>query len=159
MDHEQVVGTAARNLGPKASRRANRVGTISDSRHGAAMTVFSVGPLPTLKPTNKITVQSHAAELNWHGLALKRKRESVARHPAGQYRQHVMDGVTTLPQQHVAEEPSLFWRERTYERVIHIVIRGFEEVAALGNHLLRNRLRCLVDQLINNGFVGVNRST
>jgi hypothetical protein len=41
----------------------------------------------------------------------------------------------------------------------HSMVRGFEEEAALGNQLLHNGVRRFVDQLINNGFVGVNRST
>jgi hypothetical protein len=39
------------------------------------------------------------------------------------------------------------------------MVRGFEEEAAPGNQLLHNGVRRFVDQLINNGLVGVNRST
>jgi hypothetical protein len=112
-----------------------------------------------LTAANEITVQSRAAQIYRHGLALKRKREPVTRHPPGQYRQHVVDGAPTFLQQHVAEEPSLFRRKRMNKLAKHSMVRGFEEEAALGNQLLHNGVRRFVDQLINNGFVGVNRST
>jgi hypothetical protein len=112
-----------------------------------------------LAPTNEITVQSRATQIHWHGLALKRKRESVARHPMSQYRQHIVDSAPTLLQQHAAEEPSLFKRERTNKRIEHSIVRSVEEEAALGYQLLRYGVRRLVDQLINDGLVGVNRLT
>ena len=92
-------------------------------------------------------MQPHAAQIHWHWLALKRKPESFARHPPGQYRQHVVDGVPTLLQ-HVAEEFSLFRRERTKKLVERSIVRGFKEEAALGNQLLRNGVRRFVDQLM-----------
>jgi hypothetical protein len=69
-----------------------------------------------------------------------------------------VDGVATLLEQHVAEEPSLFGRQATNKPVEDGTISRFEEVATPGNHLLRDRMGRLVDQLINKGFVGVNRS-
>ena len=82
---------------------------------------------------------------HWHGLALKRKRESVARHPVGQYRQHVVDTAQTLLQQHAAEEPSLFRRQRANERVEHSMVRGFEEEAAPGNSC------CVTERVVRSG--------
>ena len=88
--------------------------------------------------TNEITVEAQAAQLDRHGLAVKRKRSSLARHPPGQDCQDVVDGAPTLVQQRVAEQLSLFRRERTNKRVEHGIVRGFQEETLLRNQPLRN---------------------